>query len=389
MDQNSDFLKVMPTDIQWFLEGYVDSSAAFRRIPINTTPFLVGRGRGANLDLDGTNVSRRHAELFFYDNALLIKDLQSRNGTYVNFNRIGAPTSLKGGDIVHFSTSEFRLSWRSANDANDLHNTSSDVGALPRSLSVESQEFLELMRLEAVIPLFQRIINLKNGSIIGMEILSRGALMNFYTMPVDLFRVAANLGMEERFCRLLREKGMRTGLTFDGEPMMFINAHPAELRNPDPFLKDLVEIQALYPEARIVLEIPESLVTDLPRMTEICREFRQHGFLVAYDDFGSGQARLMEMAESPPDFLKFDISLVRCLNTAPLARRQMVKMLVKFAAQLGIITIAEGVETQAEAEAVRDAGFDAGQGYYFGRPGPLENIELSAKSANDTATPHD
>jgi EAL domain-containing protein (putative c-di-GMP-specific phosphodiesterase class I) len=389
VDTSSDFLKVMPTDVQWYLEGYVDSSPSFRRIPINTTPFLIGRGRGVNLDLDGTNVSRRHAELFFFDNALLVKDLNSRNGTFVNFNRIGAPTSLKGGDIIHFSTCEFRLGWRSAADTNELYNTSSDVGALPRSLSVESKEFLELMRLEAVIPLFQKIVNLNDGSTIGMEILSRGALMNFYTMPADLLRVAAKMGMEERFCRLLREKGMRTGLTFFGEPMVFINAHPVELKNPDPFMKDLVEIQALYPQARIVLEIPESLVTDLPRMRDLCKEFREQGFLVAYDDFGAGQARLMEMAESPPDFLKFDISLVRSLDTAARARRQMVKMFVKFASELGIITIAEGVETQGEVAAVREAGFDAAQGYYFGRPGPPESFKLSEKSGNDTGVPLD
>ena len=72
--------------------------------------------------------------------------------------------------------------------------------------------------------------------------------------------------------------------------------------------------------------------------------------------------------EVPPDVLKFDISLVRNIHRASLKRRQMVLTLVSMVREFGIAPLAEGVESQDEADACLDLGFEYAQGYHFGRP---------------------
>jgi EAL domain-containing protein (putative c-di-GMP-specific phosphodiesterase class I) len=92
---------------------------------------------------------------------------------------------------------------------------------------------------------------------------------------------------------------------------------------------------------------------------------------LAYDDFGAGQARLDELARVAPDCVKFDMRLIRDLDQAPAERRIVTERLVALVRELGSVPLAEGVESQAEAEACAQIGFELAQGYYFGRPAPL------------------
>ena len=95
---------------------------------------------------------------------------------------------------------------------------------------------------------------------------------------------------------------------------------------------------------------------------------------LAYDDFGAGQARLVVLTEVPPDFLKFDRGLVGGIEQAPASRMKLVEGLVTVAADLGIATIAEGIESEGEKATCRQLGFSYGQGYHLGRPAPAETF---------------
>lgn len=376
-ESGSSGLGRLPSGVVWFLDGYIDDTRTLRRVPIETLPFLVGRGPDVTLALEGTNVSRRHAEIFFFDGKPMVRDLGSRNGTFVNYQRIGVPAALKAGDVIHFSGSEFRLGYTPQRPGRS-GDTESFMGALPRHLDIDTQKFLEILNEGAVRPLFQKIVRLSDGSALGCEILSRGSLLSYYTMPVDLFRVAGRLGLEQPLSRVLREKGVEAAARHPDLPLLFINTHPSELHEPESLVAALAATRAAHPNLPIAVEIPESLVTNFRRMHSLRHALREHQIRLAYDDFGTGQARLVELAEVPPDFLKFDITLVQGLHAANTARRQMVRMLVKFCADMGIETIAEGVETAEEADAVRHAGFDAAQGYYFARPVAAEDFNASA-----------
>jgi EAL domain-containing protein (putative c-di-GMP-specific phosphodiesterase class I) len=91
---------------------------------------------------------------------------------------------------------------------------------------------------------------------------------------------------------------------------------------------------------------------------------------LAYDDFGAGQARLLELAEVPPDYLKFDMDLTRGIAVSTFAKQHMLGSLAQVANDLGVATVVEGVETAEERDACLQLGFELGQGFLFGRPSP-------------------
>jgi malonate-semialdehyde dehydrogenase (acetylating)/methylmalonate-semialdehyde dehydrogenase len=93
---------------------------------------------------------------------------------------------------------------------------------------------------------------------------------------------------------------------------------------------------------------------------------------LAYDDFGAGQSRLMELVEVPPDYLKLDMSLVRDIDQSP-KRQDLVRALVSFMCDLGIEVIAEGIERVEEADTCRELGCSLGQGFFLG-PTLLDHV---------------
>jgi EAL domain-containing protein (putative c-di-GMP-specific phosphodiesterase class I) len=122
----------------------------------------------------------------------------------------------------------------------------------------------------------------------------------------------------------------------------------------------------------LVLEIHESALAQADFIGWLRNRLMEINVGLAYDDFGAGQARLFELAEAPPHYLKFDRRFVTGLHHAPVSRQRLVASLVAAARELLVKTVAEGVETEEEAGACLRAGFTLGQGYHFGRPVPVE-----------------
>jgi EAL domain-containing protein (putative c-di-GMP-specific phosphodiesterase class I) len=89
---------------------------------------------------------------------------------------------------------------------------------------------------------------------------------------------------------------------------------------------------------------------------------------LAYDDFGSGQSRLVELATVCPDIVKFDIKFIREIHLAPRRQQQMVASLARMVRELNIVALAEGVECEAEHDVIVEMGFELGQGYLYGKP---------------------
>jgi EAL domain-containing protein (putative c-di-GMP-specific phosphodiesterase class I) len=102
-------------------------------------------------------------------------------------------------------------------------------------------------------------------------------------------------------------------------------------------------------------------------MAENKKALARLGMQFAYDDFGAGQARLIELTDIPPDYLKFDRAMIEGIGAAT-PRHEMVGALLKVVRRLGVRVIAEGIETEELATICRALGCDLGQGYLFGRP---------------------
>ena len=125
---------------------------------------------------------------------------------------------------------------------------------------------------------------------------------------------------------------------------------------------------------QLVIEITEhEVVEDYPTLDRAVSLLRSAGGSIAVDDAGAGWASLRHILELRPEIIKLDISLTRRVATE-LQTRAMTAALVRFAADVESTIVAEGVETPAQARALRDLGVTHGQGFGLGRPGPLVEI---------------
>jgi EAL domain-containing protein (putative c-di-GMP-specific phosphodiesterase class I) len=116
-----------------------------------------------------------------------------------------------------------------------------------------------------------------------------------------------------------------------------------------------------------VIEIPESAVTDVTAMADLRSALNNLGVEFAYDDFGTGQTRLLEMTAVPPHYLKFDKTIIQGIETEP-ARQEMVAALVRIADTLRTRVIAEGIETPETVAVCRQLGCPFGQGFLLAPP---------------------
>jgi EAL domain-containing protein (putative c-di-GMP-specific phosphodiesterase class I) len=148
--------------------------------------------------------------------------------------------------------------------------------------------------------------------------------------------------------------------------MLFVNVHGRELLNGA--LADRNTPLARFAD-RVVLEISErAALIQLPGLRDALARLRGAGLRIALDDVGAGYAGLNSFAVLEPDFVKLDVSLIRDLDTNS-TRYRIVGAMTMLSKDLGIVTVAEGVETEAERDALVELGVDLLQGYRFARPG--------------------
>lgn len=365
----------MATDIDllskgWYLEGELTDGKKWV-VPLDPLPFVIGRHKTCGLSLLPKNISRKHAEFYVDVDSLVLKDLGSTNGTYVNHKRINAPSRLKTGDVIHFGTLEFDVRRRDVDDRASGESTMLHMSAGPKSYTQYSDDFREMMEQRAVVPYFQPIIKLPTFSTIGYEVLGRAFFKKLPSNPIELFKIASILGCEGQLSEVFRYEGVRAGLSMVGSPNLFLNSHPVEMYKIN-LLQSLTKVRKIAPALPITIEINEKAVSDLTLMKQLRVALNDLNIGLAYDDFGAGQARFIELIDVPPDYLKFDIALISKINKAPPRFQKMVASLVKMAKDLDIDTVAEGVETKEECEVCREIGFDYAQGYYFGKPSPVK-----------------
>jgi EAL domain-containing protein (putative c-di-GMP-specific phosphodiesterase class I) len=203
------------------------------------------------------------------------------------------------------------------------------------------------------------------------EALGRGLHPALPCGPSELFRISECIGVEGELSRLLRRKAVELAAKDPKVAALFLNTHPAELERPG-LIESLEELRAFAPHLDLILEIHESALAQPAFMAALRDQLSEINVGLAYDDFGAGQARLLELAEAPPHYLKFDRKFITAIDQAPPSRRRLLASLVAAARELLVKTIAEGVETAAEAEVCARIGFTHAQGFHFGRPAALE-----------------
>lgn len=357
----------------WTLSGQLSNDEPMRDFSLDISPFLVGRKPEMALTIPSPTVSGKHAELLLEGEQLYVHDFGSTNGTFVNGTRVQERCVVNHGDLIQFAQIVFRVSrCAAATTSATVENDSAD-----RALALI--QFDKLMTERAVVPHFQPLVTIDDRTTIGYEVLGRSRLFGL-SDPQTMFMAAAVLNLESELSRIFRVEGIREGMPLPSQHLLFVNTHPAEISDLELLEFSLRELRELAPNRPIVLEIHEATATKTTEMRELRAALTDLNMGLAYDDFGAGQARLVELVDVPPDYLKFDMKLVQGLGAASADRQTMVQRLVQMTSDLGIQPLAEGIELEEDHEVCRQLGFTCAQGFLYGKPATAKRSQADAST---------
>ena len=230
----------------------------------------------------------------------------------------------------------------------------------PHALEWALDEALKSLFLAA-----QPIVRAADGSLFGRELLLRSITPRLPDPPAVL-EAAERLGRVRDVGRIVRR--LAAGVAIQAGTCLFINVHSLELEDEELHSRQ----GPLTGSAKdVVLEVTErgriDAVSDLTRRVARLRSF---GYRIAVDDFGAGYAALNSFATLRPDIAKLDMALVRSVDRDPY-RRRLVTSVTSMCRDLGILVVAEGIETDAEKTTLIELGCDLLQGFLIGPPQPV------------------
>lgn len=220
---------------------------------------------------------------------------------------------------------------------------------------------------------YQNIVDLRTGVVEGLEALLRWRTRDGVQIgPEEIVPVAEEIGLIGPLGRWVLDEALSASSarsTSDGRPVaVAVNLSARQFGDPT-LVSEVARILGRHQldPANLAIEVTESLAVDEKRAAHIFKDLRALGCRVGLDDFGTGQSCLSYLRSLPIDFIKIDRAFVGELDRDRRAQR-IVKTIVTLARDLGLVTVAEGIETEAQRLAAADAGCRYGQGFLFGRP---------------------
>jgi EAL domain-containing protein (putative c-di-GMP-specific phosphodiesterase class I) len=196
--------------------------------------------------------------------------------------------------------------------------------------------------------------------------------------PGEFIPLAEEMGLIEAIGEWVVEEICRQDAMWRAEGLhleLGFNLSPRQLWQPDLVDKLVAPIViAGVDPARVTVEITESTaMTDPDRTAELLSEMHASGLKLAIDDFGTGYSSLARLKHMPVDILKIDRSFVREVDLDHDAA-SMVAAMISLAENLGMMPLAEGIETEGEWRFLAERGCALGQGFFFSRPVAAEEI---------------
>jgi EAL domain-containing protein (putative c-di-GMP-specific phosphodiesterase class I) len=241
----------------------------------------------------------------------------------------------------------------------------------------------------AIAPFFQPIVELRTGRLAGFEVLARWQHPEHgLILPQHFISLAEKNELIGELTHTLLRKAFALAPVLPEPLFLAVNISPIQLRHfslPRQ-IQDAADNYG-FPLRQLTLEITESaLVNNLERARKIAIKLRDLGCQLALDDFGTGYSSLRHLQALPFNKLKIDRSFVQSM-TSENDSRKIVAAVVGLGYSLGMISVAEGVETEEQADALLWLGCDLGQGWLFGRPLPVDSVpELIASAPRTMST---
>ncbi len=230
----------------------------------------------------------------------------------------------------------------------------------------------EIMESCLIRTLYQPIVRLEDGAVIGYEALSRGPRHTDLESPMALLAEAERSqclwDLEILFRRLAIERA--AGLE-EGQ-VLFLNVDPRIIKDPgfhQGLTREYLDAVCLKPSS-IIFEITERYaIKDYQAFNRVLDNYREQGYQIAIDDAGAGYSGMHTIAVTQPNYVKIDMDIVRNIHLDPM-RQAIVKSFILLGQTANIRIVAEGIESREELKALIRLGVYSGQGYYLQRPAP-------------------
>ena len=228
---------------------------------------------------------------------------------------------------------------------------------------------------------FQPIVSIKQQSVFAYEALVRGP------KGQSAASVLSQVNLNNRHCfdQECRTRAIEQARASNMRESLSINFIPNALADPRACMERTLRAASDcgFSLSRLIFEVTETEeIVDAENLAHIFHGYRELGIKTAIDDFGAGYAGLNLLARFQPDIVKIDIDLVRGVD-ANLTKQIIIENIVSLCRKLGIVVVAEGVETASERNFLSGIGIDLMQGFLFARPAfqaiePLDPLGWSA-----------
>ena len=225
---------------------------------------------------------------------------------------------------------------------------------------------------------YQPQVRLSDGAMVGVEALLRWRRdERTFVLPAEFIGIAEDMGLMPEIGMWVVREACRQAAVWNGGKKRFtvsFNLSPAELAYPDIVkeIRTALTEHSLDPET-VCVEITESVVADEGALLNSVAEIAALGVGLSIDDFGIGYSSLSALRRVPLDSMKIDRSFISGVGVDR-KDTAIVAAAVELGRALGAVTVAEGVETRAQAETLHDMGCDQAQGYHFGPPMAAEVV---------------
>jgi len=231
---------------------------------------------------------------------------------------------------------------------------------------------------------YQPIVDLSSGKTIAFEALARWLHPDLgWISPVDFIPIAEETGLILDIGLFIMEAALKQTqnwqqLAPELEDMMIsVNLSTRQLSQPELFENTMQIIEAYnFPVELLRLEVTESVLIDnFDIARELLNRYSKAGIKILLDDFGTGYSSLSYLHHFPIDVLKVDRSFVSQMENRD-ENKAIIKTIKTLASSLNMEVVAEGIETTEQLSILTDMNFEYGQGYYFSRPMPADEVEL-------------
>ncbi len=240
-----------------------------------------------------------------------------------------------------------------------------------KNLSQEKiDEFFSVIKEKKFTTVFQPIVSLEDGEILGYEALSRITAEKSALSIEDFFDTAEQLGCLWNLEKICRSIAIQSAVHKPNGKKLFLNVDSNVIQDPEfvsGVTKDFLHENGLKTN-EVVFEITERHdVDNIDMFQQVMKHYERQGFGIAIDDLGSKYSGLNRINYLKPQYIKVDIELIHNIQNSK-SKRSLVSMLVRHCNEMNYTLIAEGIETKEELECLHKLGVPYGQGFYLGKP---------------------